>query len=173
MRSHLGRAQMDISNPGRRTAVLGGRAGLGAPTPTCKKPCYYHNHGGCQNSADKCKFGHVIVPDEEKAKMVKPGRKGSPSPDPGSRGKGKGKGGGKGGGAGGDVSAGAPHYCHFHLKGVCKRGDDCPFPHMSKEEIDRVTKAKAKAKAKAKVDPAKIAPPIKMPASVWEQDASD
>ena len=182
MQSHLDRQQMELNNAGRRNVILGGRAGLGAPTPSDKKPCYYHNHGGCQNSADKCKFGHVIVPDEEKAKMVKPGRKGSPSPAP--AGRGKGKGGGKSGGTGGDASAGAPHYCHFNLKGSCKRGDDCPFPHISKEEIDRVNKAKAKAKPKAKVEPPTkvaqgspaLAPmfvPAATPTMSWQQVAAE
>ena len=39
------------------------------------------------------------------------------------------------------------------MKGSCNRGDSCPFPHVSKEEADRINKAKAQAKAKAKAAP--------------------
>ena len=114
-----------------------------ANAPGTKKPCYFYNHGGCQNSDEKCKFAHVHVTADEKAKMVKPQRVGSRSPSPGSRGQG-------GRGSGGVNPAGPGQSCRFFPKGTCKRGDDCPFSHMSKEETERIEKARAKAKAQPK-----------------------
>ena len=154
MQAHLDRTQMEKNNSTRRVLVQGGKIpGLGAPAPTGKRPCYFHNHGGCKNTEDKCRYAHVLVPDDQKAKMTKPTR----SPSPEGRGKGRGKGGGKGdgksSGTGGDSSAGALRYCHWHLKGKCTRGDDCHFPHIDKAEVDRLNKVRAKAKAKAKAEP--------------------
>ena len=40
------------------------------------------------------------------------------------------------------------NLCQFHLKGVCKKGDDCLFTHVSKEEAERQKKAKAAGKRK-------------------------
>ena len=151
MQSHLDRVQMEKNNEGRRALLQGGRRpGLEARNPSLKKPCYFFNHGGCSNTDDKCRFAHVIVPDDEKAKMVKP-VSGNRSPSP--------KGRGKGGGVGGTGPSDAPRHCHFHVKGTCTRGDDCPFPHINKDELERQSRARAKAKAqpKGKAEP-KAAP---------------
>ena len=65
-------------------------------------------------------------------------------------------------------------YCQFHLKGTCKKGDDCLFAHVPAAEAERLDKikaeakaapkaeAKAKAKAKAKAE-AKVDEPIHIP----------
>ena len=38
---------------------------------------------------------------------------------------------------------------HFFQKNKCNRGDDCPFTHVPKEEVERSAKAQAKAQPKA------------------------
>ena len=163
MQSYLDRTQMEKNNQMQRATLQnGGPTAVGALDGTGtssasgrgtgkgggkgkgpKKPCYFFNHGGCKNSEAKCKFAHVEVPPGEKANMIKPERReGSPSPSPAA---------GRGGGATAATPPAAPklNLCQFHLKGVCKKGDDCLFTHASKEEAERQKKAKAKAKAKA------------------------
>ena len=73
-----------------RPAVRDGRsrsaAGSGAGA---KPPCYFFNHGSCTNSDATCRFAHILVSDDEKAKMVKPVRNGSRSTSPNGRGEGR------------------------------------------------------------------------------------
>ena len=88
MERYLDRTQMEANQEMRRAAMIRGRgvvsggvAGGGASTSAgpIKKPCYFYNHGGCKNGND-CKFAHEMKSPEEKAKMEKPVRSGSPPP---------------------------------------------------------------------------------------------
>ena len=133
------------------------QASGGASTAgTGKRPCYFFNFGGCSNSDANCKFGHVKVSADEKAKMVKPERRDksrSPSPGGGPRAAGPGK-----------------THCFKFLKGECTRGADCVWSHSPQEELDRQAKAKAKAKAKAEPN-AKAEPKAKAHATPFRRHA--
>ena len=114
-------------------------------------PCYFFNHGGCKDSDTACNFAHVEVPADEKAKMEKPARRESRSPPPPPNPR---QGRPSGPATPGDTKM---NFCQFHLKGNCKKGDNCVFTHASQEEAERVKKAKAAAKTAAKAK-AKAAP---------------
>ena len=156
MERHLDRVQMDENQEARKAALqrglglsalgvdAGARGGCGSGGggggDAKKLPCYFHNHGGCRSSAAKCRFAHILVPDAEKAKMVRPQSR-SNSPE---------RGGGKVGGA---STAGG--HCFKFLKGTCEKGDQCMFAHLDQNAVNEMNRAKAKAKSKAK---AKAAP---------------
>ena len=108
-------------------AATGGDSATGG-----KRPCYFFNHGSCKNSEAQCKFSHVKVSADEKAKMVKPERRERDrSPSPAGRRR---------------TAEGGLGHCFKFLKGECKNGEACV-------EVDRIKKAKAEAKAKAKAEP--------------------
>ena len=144
MLQYLDRVHMDKNVEAQRRTIQqpgGGRpamqvAGGVSAAGTGKGPCYFHNFGGCKNSAEACKFDHVIVSAAEKAKMTRPERRDrSRSPSP----------------TGGASAAGGGQrgHCFKFLKGTCTAGDGCVFAHTDQAELDRQAKAKAKAKAKA------------------------
>ena len=148
MLRYLDRTHMDKNVEAQRRLVAppGGKAPTAAATggdsaAGGKRPCYFFNHGSCKNTDAQCKFSHVKVSADEKAKMVKPERRErerSPSP------------------AGGRKTAeGGLGHCFKFLKGECKNGDSCMFSHIDQVEVDRqkMAKAEAKAKAKAKAEP--------------------
>ena len=101
---------------------------------------------------DRCFKSHAPITEAERKKLRSQSR--STSPDsPRSKGGGKGKGKGKGKGTGGPSDRGpssGPAYCRFFLKGECKNGDNCLFPHLNQEAADEINRAKGLAKAKAK-----------------------
>ena len=138
MQRGLGIAALNVNSSGGN-----GRGSVGASSGggggVAKKPCYFHNHGGCKSSAAKCRFAHDLLPEAERAKMVRPAAR-SPSPSP-TRGR---------------VDGGAPHknpgYCFKFIKGDCSK-DDCAFAHLSPEAAKEFDRAKAKSKAKAKAQP--------------------
>ena len=92
--------------------------------------------------------------------------------DKGSRGRGKGKWKGKGkqdsigksaGARDGDAAAtetiiqqlrSKPRWCTARLKGLCPKGDSCPFPHIDEDSVAR-TKAAETSKRTFKKEPDK------------------
>ena len=150
---HLDRTQMEANQGLRRNLLLKGRglapgaaAGGGASTTTTgapKKPCYFFNHGSCKNTDANCRFAHVQVSAEEKAKMEKPQRSGSPARSPR----------GPPSSTNTTTTTGTKLHCFKFLKGNCTNGDDCAFAHLSQEAVKEVARAKAKAKGKAKAQP--------------------
>ena len=63
-----------------------------------------------------------------------------------------------------------PTAASFFLKGECKNGDNCLFPHLNQEAADEINRAKglAKAKAKAAAKPkAKAAVAVPRVATLW------
>ena len=121
------------------------------------KPCYFHNHGGCNKTDEECRFNHELLPAAEQAVMVRPshkavGRSRSPL-----------------------TSVPITAYlgnnlCRFHLNGTCNR-ENCRFTHVDGAEAERLIRVKAsaapkatarpkaKGKAKAKTSPAAAASP--------------
>ena len=98
--------------------------------------CYFHNHGGC--TRDNCRYKHVLLSKEEREKMPKPASRApsangdKPSPR-GSPGPGKG--------------ATGFGYCRDFLKSTtCKRGDKCPYAHMTEDMVKEVKRAQANRK---------------------------
>jgi hypothetical protein len=174
MQRHLDRDQMEKNNSGRRAALQSGRlhspavtAASGADGKGSKQPCWhFHKHGSCK-FGDRCYKSHSPISEEEKRRLKPPSREGSPERNTG---KGKGKGKGKGSGTS-DRSTSppkGPSYCRFFLKGECKHGDKCPFPHLDQAGVDAVNRAKAVAKeqAKAKAKPKAKPKAIPLPAAV-------
>jgi len=137
------------------------------PQPAAKKkaggqgngPCWLfqtaHNGGKTCKYGDECRFDHVNVKKSEFDK-IRPPREFSPAPSPKKQG-----GGGKGGGANPEPKPKAKakpkpkaeagivqvrHCFDWKKNGSCSRGDDCNFPHLTKEEVkaemDRLKKAK-------------------------------
>jgi len=113
--------------------------------------CWFHQpkSGTTCTRGTACKFPHTIVSKAEFEAMPRPrsmsaaGRapSGGPSASPGGTPRGKGVKKGKGKGKD-DKGKKVPFCCHQYLKeGKCDRGDNCKFPHMSREEYNA---AKAK-----------------------------
>ena len=102
-----------------------------------KPPCYFFNHGGCNK--DPCRFAHTTASAKEAANMVKPGsRAPSPaksrgnSPDP-AKDKDKEK----------KKTAGIG-YCRDFLKSAsCKRGEKCPYAHVTEDIVKEMKRAQA------------------------------
>ena len=158
---------METNQALRRAALMRGRTpatglaaggpaaggGAGATAGQGRKPCYFFNHSTCHNTDENCKFAHVRVSDDEKAKMVKPGpRSGSPTRSPRRAGGGGGGSGGNGGGAAPAANKQQKMHCFNFIKGKCDKGDDCAFAHLDAavvKEMERAAKVKAKAAAKA------------------------
>ena len=153
---------MEMNQGLRRAALLRGRGsasggvqggGAGATAGSPKKPCYFFNHGQCKNSDANCKFAHVLVSPEEKAKMEKPERR---SPSVARGGKREPQATSTTSPAAPPAST-APRYCMKFIKGNCTNGDTCSFAHLGPEAVAEMKRAgeaaKAKAKAKAKAQP--------------------
>jgi len=155
MQRHLDRDQMEKNNSSRRAALQSGRlnppavnAASGAGGTGGKPPCFYFHRNGSCKFGERCHASHSPISDEEKKKLKPPSRKGSPDSV---RGRGKGTGKGKGNGGPRDRSTSSPtRYWRFFLKGECKNGDKCPFPHFNQEAVGALNHAKGLAKAKAK-----------------------
>ena len=100
-----------------------------------KRACYFHNHGGCSKTDELCSHEHVLLPEVERSKMVKPSPKGSRSPTGGREGRSP--------GPGEPGLSGAGGLCRFFITGSCKKGDDCRYTHVPDTERARVEKARA------------------------------
>ena len=144
MERYIERTQWDINQKSRRAQMQRAGGGLqpvmqagGASAGGGKKPCFFHNHGGCKNKESQCKFAHTMVSDTEKALMERPVRREGRSPSP------KGE-------KTANKTPNALLPCRQFLKGNCKRGEDCCFAHVDQTEADRMAKARPKAEAKAK-----------------------
>ena len=97
---------------------------------------------------------HVTVTEEVKKGMINPGACHSPPPKPLANGSNSSSPGDCG------ASRGSPRYCRFFLNGVCKRGEECHYPHVSEEEAKRMDKAAERpiprVKAKTMPQPAPL-----------------
>ena len=117
--------------------------GTGATGALPKKPCYFFNHGGCKHADGECKFAHVHVSADDKAKMEKPQRGGSPTRSPRRAPEGNAQ----------RPAENNKMHCFKFLKGTCTNGDSCVFAHIDAatvKEMERANKAKAKAKTQPK-----------------------
>ena len=91
MERYLDRIQMDKNQEARRAAMQRGlgisalnvntigdssRGAVGASSGggggVAKRPCYFHNHGGCTKSAADGCFAHLLFPAAEWAQLVQP-----------------------------------------------------------------------------------------------------
>ena len=110
------------------------------PKAGTQKPlraCYFHNHGGCSKSDEQCSHDHIILPEADRSKMVRPAPKRSRSPPGGCDIKSPSSGGSGPSGTGG--------ICKFFINGSCNRGDACRFTHVPDSEIARIERARAAA----------------------------
>ena len=137
----------------------GGNTGGGNPTGGGVDPkayegvCYFFQEGSCRRGAD-CRFEHRKLNAKTYAAMPKPmavSRSNSPA-EKKKKEKGKGRGKGKrsesrdrsqdkrkaGPKAGARLSK---LWCAAFLKGECKRGENCRFPHHDQAAVDRTRKA--------------------------------
>ena len=118
-----------ISRPSRTP-----RTGILKPT----RACYFHNHGGCSKTDEQCSHDHVLLPEDARSKMVRPGPKRSRSPPEGGRDD-------MGPRTGEPGLSGPGGLCRFFITGTCKKGDDCRFTHVPNAERARVERARSAA----------------------------
>ena len=132
-------------------AVGAGGKGKGKGGKKDRPPqfCWYFNNGGCKKTEEECGRLHKMAPEDEKKNLVKPGsRDRSTSPDkPKDKNKNKekdAKGNGKNADKGkdqvGKFGGMTKLWCPYHLKGHCKNGDECGFPHLDAAGKEAVQK---------------------------------
>ena len=143
---------------GRESAAgrAGGResAGRAADPDGFTGVCYFFQEGTCKRGAD-CRFEHRKLSKKQFEKMPKPSAANRSSSPQGKGGKGRGKGRSASRGRSGSNDKDRPKpkakakagsrlsklWCAAFLKGDCKHGESCNFPHLDQAAVDKIKKA--------------------------------
>jgi len=122
------------------------------PPPGQRRPCYYHNHGGCNKSAKDCPYEHRTLSKADADKLERPRSASRPGKEGKGKGKGKGKGGkGKGKGKSDKDKGKGNHndqvsWCKAFLTQAGCPNTTCSKPHLPEGVVEEIKRAHAQKK---------------------------